>query len=112
VQDKSGQTALHLAIIFRQLREARILLRNAAPTFITDKNGKSPLDYCSSLEEAFELKSKNESFALLTSLALALQNDIFISYAHTDIEFTRKLRESLERHCLRWQVLALFQTNH
>ncbi len=35
---------------------------------------------------------------------MAQKNDVFISYAHTDIDFTRRLKQELEKHCIKWYV--------
>lgn len=33
---------------------------------------------------------------------IAQKHDVFISYAHTDMQFARKLRMELERNCIKW----------
>lgn len=39
---------------------------------------------------------------LIISLALAQKNDVFISYAHVDLEFATKIKEYLELHSIKW----------
>jgi hypothetical protein len=45
---------------------------------------------------------------LIWFAVLAEKNDVFISYAHADIEFTRSLKEELERNCIKWFFFFFF----
>lgn len=66
----------------------RYLVRHAAPLNATDAQGRTPTDSLD-FAETTELKQ------------LATHNDLFISYAHADIERARRVRQALERHGLR-----------
>lgn len=77
-KDSQGRTALHLAVETQQRWLVRYLVRHAAPLNITDGQGHTPTDGLD-FAETTELKQ------------LATQNDLFISYAHADIEAARSV---------------------
>lgn len=36
------------------------------------------------------------------SIAIAQQNDVFVSYAHVDLAFASKIKEFLESYAIKW----------
>eukprot|EP00026_Physarum_polycephalum_P001808 Phypoly_transcript_01811.p1 GENE.Phypoly_transcript_01811~~Phypoly_transcript_01811.p1 ORF type:complete len:813 (+),score=146.93 Phypoly_transcript_01811:168-2606(+) len=88
-ENSQGQTPLHLAVKSGNYRIARYLVRRAAPITVHDKDGKTPLFYCSNQAISEELRK------------IAQNHDVFISYAHSDMAFARKVRMELERNCIK-----------
>lgn len=88
VVDDVGNTPLHYAIKMRHFDMAKYLLESAAQPQILDKSGKTALDYCS-IKEGSYFKS------------LAQKNDVFISYAHVDVDFATKIKVFLESFAIK-----------
>jgi hypothetical protein len=98
--DADGNTPLHIAVHKQDYEVARYLIVNAAAPHILDKDGKTPLDYLS-LRHASYFKS------------IAQLNDAFISYAHVDLKFAKKLKENLEKHAIKcWMDLTRLEAGN
>jgi hypothetical protein len=88
---------------------AKYLIERAAQPQILDKFGKTALDYCS-IKEASYFKCIHAYIWLVIWLylvnpnliAIAQKNDVFISYAHTDLTFALKIKEFLESYAIKW----------
>lgn len=89
IVNELGQTALHMAVANESFDAATALAQCAAAVDALDKDGRTPLDLS---------KKKNAMKALL---ATGKQRDVFISYAHADIDFAKKVKFQLEKNSLR-----------
>eukprot|EP01105_Mastigella_eilhardi_P022101 TRINITY_DN5411_c0_g1_i2.p1 TRINITY_DN5411_c0_g1~~TRINITY_DN5411_c0_g1_i2.p1 ORF type:complete len:1709 (-),score=401.63 TRINITY_DN5411_c0_g1_i2:62-4453(-) len=87
-RNKEGMTPLHIAVDVNY-ETAAFLLQHASPFDILDNQNRQPLDICVDKTKREHLRN------------LAQKREVFISYAHSDIKFASKLKEELERHCLR-----------
>jgi hypothetical protein len=88
VKNSDGMTALHLAVRVNSIHLARFLVSQGASVVERNADGAMALDYCSWLERTV-LKELAES------------NQVFISYAHVDLDFAVSLRKLLNNFCLR-----------
>lgn len=79
---------------------AKYLIEHAAQPQLLDKLGKTAFDYCT-FKEASYFKS------------LAQKNDVFISYAHTDLVFATQVKEFLESHSIKcWMDLTRLEAGN
>lgn len=88
LKNSDGMTPLHLAVRMNAIHLARFLVSQGASIMERNADGATPLDYCSWIERVV-LKD------------LAEMNQVFISYAHVDMEFAVSVRKQLNNFCLR-----------
>lgn len=89
ITNEAGSTALHMAMAGGCFDSAKILVSNASAIDALDKDGKTPLDLC---------KAKSIVESLRT---IGQHREVFISYAHVDIDFAKRFKSEIEKSGLR-----------
>ena len=87
-RDVDGRTALHIAILLRKRQIASFLADKGADITARDNKGRLPTDYAKDLAPRIK--------------QIADTTEVFLSYAHSDKSITRKLKDEIEKYCLKW----------